>query len=88
METREEGLFSFLSDSGNFKEINFDTDIERIKLFYKSKGYLQVNVGTPQITVSEDKRWVFITLKVNEGPQFEINKLTFEGEVIFPENEI
>ncbi len=88
METREEGLFSFMSNSGNFKEINFDTDIERIKLFYKSKGYLQVNLGAPEITVSEDKKWVFITIKVTEGPQYTINDITFQGEVLFPETEL
>jgi outer membrane protein insertion porin family len=84
METREEGLFSFLSGSGNFKEFNFQTDIERIKYFYKTKGYLQVNVGTPEITVSEDRRWVFITIKVIEGPQFTVNHITFQGELLFP----
>jgi outer membrane protein insertion porin family len=88
METREESLFSFLSDAGNFKDFNFQTDIERIKYFYKTKGYLQVNVGTPEITVSEDKKWVFITVKVNEGPQFSINDLSFQGEVLFPESEL
>lgn len=88
METREEGLFSFMSNSGNFKEINFNTDIERIKYFYKSKGYLQVNVGTPEITVSEDKKWVFITVKVVEGPSFSINNVTFQGEKLFTEQEL
>lgn len=88
METREEGLFSFMSGSGNFKEFNFQTDIERIKYFYKTKGYLQVNVGTPEITVSEDKKWVFITLKINEGPQFTVNDIYFQGEVLFPEKEL
>jgi outer membrane protein insertion porin family len=88
METREEGLFSFMSGSGNFKEFNFQTDIERVKYFYKTKGYLQVNVGTPEITVSEDKKWVFITMKINEGPQFSINNIYFQGEVLFPEGEL
>ncbi|MAF78507.1 MAG: hypothetical protein CME60_10110, partial [Halobacteriovoraceae bacterium] len=88
METREEGLFSFMSGSGNFKEFNFQTDIERIKYFYKTKGYLQVNVGTPEITVSEDKKWVFITMKINEGPQFSVNNISFQGEVLFPEEEL
>ena len=74
---REECLFSFMSGSGNFKEFNFQTDIERIKYFYKTKGYLQVNVGTPEITVSEDKKWVFITMKVTEGPQFTVNNIFF-----------
>jgi len=88
METQEEGLFSFMSGSGNFKEFNFQTDIERIKYFYKTKGYLQVNVGTPDITVSEDKKWVFITMKVTEGPQFSINNIYFQGEVLFTESEL
>lgn len=88
METREEGLFSFMSNSGNFKEFNFNTDIERMKYFYKTKGYLQINIGTPEITVSEDKKWVFITIKVMEGPQFSINNINYQGEVLFPETEI
>ncbi len=88
MEVREEGLFSFMNDSGNFKEFNFQTDIERIKYFYKTKGYLQIGVGTPQITISEDKKWVFITVDIMEGPQFSINEITFQGEVLFSEKNL
>ncbi|MGB0453446.1 MAG: outer membrane protein assembly factor BamA [Bacteriovoracaceae bacterium] len=88
METREEGLFSFMSNSGNFKEFNFQTDIERIKYFYNTKGYLQANVGSPEVTVSEDKKWVFITIKVTEGPQFTVNKISYQGELLFTEPEL
>ena len=88
MEIREEGLFSFMTGSGNFKEFNFQTDVERIKYFYKTKGYLQVNIGLPEITISEDKKWVFITLRINEGPHFEVNEIYFNGEVLFSESEL
>jgi outer membrane protein insertion porin family len=88
METREEGLFSFMSGAGNYKELNFQTDVERIKYFYKTKGYLQVNIGTPEITVSEDKKWVFISMKLTEGPIFSVNQVKFQGEVLFPEEEL
>lgn len=88
LQTQEDSLFSFLSGSGNFKEINFQNDIERLKYFYRMKGYLQINVGTPEITVSEDKKWVFITMKLTEGPQFTVNKITFQGEVLFPETDM
>ena len=87
METREETLFSALSGSGNFKEFNFQTDMERIKLFYKSKGYLQINISSPEITVSEDKKWVFITIKLTEGPQFSINKISFLNDTLFSDAE-
>jgi outer membrane protein insertion porin family len=88
METREESVFSFLTGAGNFKEINFQTDVEKLKYFYKTKGYLQVNVGGPEITVTEDKRWVFITIKVNEGPQFAVNEITFQGDMLYTEEEL
>jgi outer membrane protein insertion porin family len=87
METREESMFSFLTGAGSFKEINFNTDIERIKYFYKIKGYLQVNVGNPEVTVSEDKKWVFISLKINEGPQFTINNIYFAQDEIFSDED-
>jgi outer membrane protein insertion porin family len=88
MQTQEESLFSGLSGSGNFKEFNFQTDIERLKYLYKTKGYLQVNIGDPVITVSEDKKWIFITLKVKEGPKFSVNELYFNGELLFTEKEM
>lgn len=88
METREEAFFSFLSGAGNFREFNFQTDIEKLRYFYRTKGYFQINIGTPEITISEDKRWVFITIKVNEGPMFTINDISFQGELLFPNTEL
>lgn len=88
MKTREESLLSGLSDSGNFRDFDFETDIERVKYFYKTKGYLQINVSRPIVTVSEDKRWLFISFRVTEGPKFDVNKIFFEGELLFSDQEM
>lgn len=88
MQTREESLFSGLSGSGNFKDFNFQVDIERLKMLYKSRGFLQVNVGNPAITVSEDKKWIFITIKLQEGPKFSVNNITYNGELLFTLDEM
>lgn len=88
MQTREESYFSFLSGSGNFKEVNFQTDVERLKYFYKTRGYLQINIQNPEVTASEDKKWIFITVRLEEGPQFSINNISFNGELLFTEAEM
>lgn len=88
MQTREESYFSFLSGSGNFKEINFQTDVERLKYFYKTRGYLQINIQNPEVTASEDKKWIFITVRMQEGPQFSVNNISFNGELLFTEEEM
>ena len=88
MQTREESYFSFLSGSGNFKEVNFQTDVERLKYFYKTRGYLQVNIQNPEVTASEDKKWIFITVRMTEGPEFSVNNVSFNGELLFTESEM
>ncbi len=88
MQTREESYFSFLNGSGNFKEMNFQTDVERLKYFYKTRGYLQVNIQNPEVTASEDKKWIFITVRLTEGPQFSVNDISFNGELLFSEKKM
>jgi outer membrane protein insertion porin family len=88
MQTKEQGLFSFLSNSGNFKENDFQMDVERIKYFYKSKGYIQINIGSPEITISEDKKWIFITIRIVEGPVFSIKDINFNGEILGTEEKL
>ncbi len=88
MQTKEESYFAFLSGSGNFKEINFQTDIERLKYLYKTRGYLQINIQNPEVTVSEDKKWIFITMRMTEGPQFSVNNVSFNGELLFTNEEM
>ncbi len=88
MATQEEGYFSVLSGSGSFKDFFFKTDVEKLKYYYKSKGYLQINIANPIITVSEDKKWIFITVDIKEGPKYSVNNIFFNGELLFTENEM
>ncbi|MCB9091270.1 MAG: outer membrane protein assembly factor BamA [Halobacteriovoraceae bacterium] len=88
MLTREDSTMSGMSEAGSFKEFNFQADIERLSYYYRTKGYLQVNVGSPVITVSEDKRWIFITLNITEGPQYEVKDINFSGDLLYTEAEL
>ncbi len=70
--TREGSWFSFMTKSGQFKEELFDQDLQRIQLFYLSKGFVQVQVEQPIITLSADKRSMSIEIRVHEGPRYKI----------------
>jgi len=76
--TREGGYFSFLTKSGQFKREHFEQDLQRIQLLYLTKGFIQVQVSDPVVTLSPDKRWMSITIRVDEGPQYRIGTLDVE----------
>ncbi|MFT7579239.1 MAG: outer membrane protein insertion porin family [Myxococcota bacterium] len=73
--TREGGYFSFLTQSGQFKREIFEQDVQRISLYYLTKGFVQVRVDDPVVSLSPDKRSMSIAIKVTEGPRFKTGKL-------------
>ncbi len=88
MVTREDSLLGFMSDAGNFKELNFKTDIERLTFYYRTKGHIQANFGKPSVNVSEDRRWIFISIPVIEGPEYKVNEITYDGDLLLTKEEL
>jgi outer membrane protein insertion porin family len=81
MQTREGNEFSFLTQSGTYKEEFFDTDLLRIQALYYERGYVTVKVGTPTATISPDLRHVYLSVPIEEGPVFDIGDIGFSGEL-------
>ena len=76
--TREGGWFSFLSKSGEFKKEMFETDVQRIQYLYLTKGYVQIQVGEPVVTLASDRRSMEIVIPVEEGPRYKVGDIDIE----------
>jgi outer membrane protein insertion porin family len=87
-ETREGGFFSFASGSGNFKESAFKQDLQRLTYWYLDNGYVKFRYDNPTISVSDDKRSLFITIYVEEGEQYTMGTLDFSGDLLFEKDEL
>lgn len=86
--TSEGGFFSWASGSGNFKELDFKNDLQVLQYWYLNEGYVKFRHDPPIVTVSEDKKWIHITIKVEEGPKFEMGSIDFDGDLLFPKEEL
>lgn len=82
MSTQEGDWFSFITSFGNFKEEAFEADIQRLTAYYYDKGYVQVQIGSPTVRLSRDKRYLYITVKITEGKQFNVGKVNVQGDFI------
>lgn len=86
METSEKGFFSWLTSSGELDPEKLDMDIARIVGYYNNHGYIRTRVGEPEIAYKDE--WIYVTIKIEEGPQFGIGEVTLEGDLIRPEEEL
>ncbi|NDG84135.1 MAG: hypothetical protein EBX52_03740, partial [Proteobacteria bacterium] len=87
-ETKEGDSVSFLSSGGSFKEAAFKTDLQRLTYHYLENGYLKFRHESPVVTISEDKKYVFISTYVEEGEQYSIGSYDFSGDLLFPKDEL
>ncbi|MBH85890.1 MAG: outer membrane protein assembly factor BamA [Alteromonadaceae bacterium] len=63
-------------------------DLESLRSWYLDRGYIDFNVESSQVSISPDKKDVFITLSVNEGPRYTISDIKLRGELILPEEDL
>lgn len=87
-ETKEGGAFSFLNSSGSFKESAFKQDLQRLTYYYLDHGYVKFRYENPVVTVSDDKKWLFISIYVDEGEQYAMGSRDFSGDLLFSKDEL
>ncbi|MBY0370687.1 outer membrane protein assembly factor BamA, partial [bacterium] len=88
MQTQEGGLLSFLTGSGSYREAVFERDVGTLGYYYATLGYVRARFGKPEVTVSPDKKYIFITISVEEGEQYTVGKVDFSGELLYSRAEL
>ncbi|MCF6300771.1 MAG: outer membrane protein assembly factor BamA, partial [Proteobacteria bacterium] len=91
--TDEELIETFESDTGNwlswysqndqYSREKLNGDLEKLKSYYLDRGYIKTDVESVQVTISNDKKDIFITINLQEGKQFTFGKQDVTGNMIF-----
>jgi len=84
MKTNKGGGFWIFPGSSVYQEDKFEEDAEMVVAYYRDRGYLQIDVGQPNlkpIRDSKDGKERFMTLEIpiSEGERFRVDKFEFAG---------
>ncbi|MCR9164840.1 MAG: outer membrane protein assembly factor BamA [Nannocystaceae bacterium] len=60
---------------GFFNREQFQQDYAFLRSFYGDHGYLNPAIKDPELSLSADRRFVYLTIPVDEGPQFRIGQI-------------
>lgn len=66
----------------------FERWIQGIRFIYFNKGFIQAKIDRPQVTVTPDKKGIYITINIEEGEAFDVGDIDFSGDVLFSREEL
>jgi outer membrane protein insertion porin family len=88
MQTQEGGYLSFITSAGTYREEVFQHDLQAIQFLYGDRGYIYAKVNKPSVSLSPDKRYLYITLRIDEGEQYRVGEIDFSGELMHDKSEL
>ena len=81
------GWFTWYSKNDQYSKQKLAGDLETLRSFYLNRGYLEMQVESTQVSISPDKKDIFITININEGQKFTVTGIKLEGEMLGREKE-
>lgn len=88
MKTKEKGMFYFLSGSGKLQDEKLELDLQRLRFFYLDNGYLQNKVSEPGVSLTRNKKAIYITIPVSEGDKFKVSSVDVAGDILTTHEEL
>ena len=82
--TKERWWLSWITGRGAYKEAQFEEDADRIVAFYRDQGYIDAQVGQPDLEYlaesdDGDSRGLRLRIPVEEGERYRVGEVGFEG---------
>ncbi len=87
-ESRESSWMSWYRRDDQYSREKLSGDIERLNSFYLDRGYVDFSLDSTQVSISPDKRDMFITAGVTEGEQYTISSVKVTGDTVLPAENI
>ena len=85
---RTPNWISWYTKNDQYSKQKLSADLEALKSYYHDRGYIEFEVESTQVSISPDKKDIYITINVKEGEKFTVSSVKLAGELTLPEDEL
>ena len=81
------GWMSWYTKSDRYSRTKLNADLEALRSFYLSQGFLEFRIDSTQVAMSPNKQDMAITINITEGERFVISGVKLEGNYLDRDDE-
>ncbi len=60
----------------------FTGDLEKLRSYYMDRGYVRFKVDSTQVSMTPDRKGLYLTIAINEGELYTIGNCTLQGDTL------
>ena len=80
--------FSWYTKNDLYTKDKLTGDLENVRQYYLNRGYLEFNVESTQVSVSPDRKEMYLTVGLHEGEPYTVSGVRLSGDVLGREDEL
>lgn len=81
------GWLSWYTKSDRYSRAKLNADLETLRSYYLTRGYLEFRIDSTQVAISPDKQDMSITVNITEGQRYVVSKVELQGDFLGKEAE-
>lgn len=81
------GWLSWYTKSDRYSRAKLAADLETLRSYYLSRGYLEFNIDSTQVALSPEKEEMSITINITEGQRYVVSSVKLEGDFLDKEDD-
>ncbi|GAB7521646.1 outer membrane protein assembly factor BamA [Paraburkholderia sp. 2C] len=88
MEMSTPNWFSWYTKNDLYSKEKLTGDLEHIRSYYLNRGYLEFNIESTQVSITPDRKDMYLTVTLHEGEPYTIASIKLAGNLLDREAEL